>query len=98
MGPVYSLPAVMSQFMSLGFILEQLITMTTVNPARVLKLESEIGTLKPGSQADISILRIIDGSWSFVDCEGNSLQTQSIILPVTTVKQGTEIAAQPTYG
>lgn len=98
MGPVFSLPAVMSQFMLFGLKLEQVVRMTTVNPARVLGLENELGSLKIGRNADISILKMPEGSWDFTDCVGNVINTRKILLPVLTIKGGREIVAEPTFG
>jgi len=33
------------------------------NPARAIRVEDMIGSLKPGMEADISILDIISGTW-----------------------------------
>jgi dihydroorotase len=93
-GPVYNLLAVMSQFMALGLGLEQLVRMTTVNPARVLRMEDSIGNLKVGTSADISILRIAEGKWTFVDSERESLPTQKVLMPIMTIKSGREIRAE----
>ena len=57
-GPVYDLPTTLSKFLYLGMSLEDVIQKSTYNPAKVLNLETEIGVLKVGACADITILEL----------------------------------------
>jgi dihydroorotase len=52
----------------LGLPLKDVISMATLNPARCLGLDDEIGTLKPGSIADISILELCSEPIQYEDC------------------------------
>jgi predicted amidohydrolase len=47
-----------------------------------------IGTLKPGMDADISILEVISGKWKFEDYEKETLEINKLIVPRVTIKSG----------
>ena len=55
------LPWVMSKFLGMGFTLEQVVTMATVNPARVIGRVPKLGTLQNGAPADLSIFDVVEG-------------------------------------
>ena len=94
-GPTYNLPVTMAKFMALGLNLKQVITMTTINPARALKEEDRIGSLKPGMEADVSILELSSGAWTLEDARQQKIKTTQMIMPSMTVKSGQVIPAQP---
>jgi dihydroorotase len=64
---VYDLPTVVSKFMALGMDLDKAIERVTVNPARVFDYGIELGTLRPGSEANISIFELRNGNIEFLD-------------------------------
>jgi dihydroorotase len=64
---VFDLPTVMSKFLALGMPLAQVIACVTVNAARGLKEFNELGTLRTGTTADITVLSLAQGSFDFVD-------------------------------
>jgi len=66
-GPVYDLPTEVSKYMALGIGLEKVIEMVTANPARLFDYSLPLGTLKPGSEADIGIFELQDGNFEFMD-------------------------------
>src|SRR5437867_2281844 len=47
---------VMSKFLGLGFSLEQVVAMATVNPAKVIGLMPKLGTLQVGAPGDVPIM------------------------------------------
>ena len=59
----------MSKFLALGVSLDEVITQSTWNPARLIQRE-ELGHLSPGAVADIAVLGLSDGSFGFVDSFG----------------------------
>lgn len=61
------LPWVMSKFLNLGFSLEQVVAMATINPAKLIGRIDGLGTLMPGAPGDVSIMDIVDGPVTFVD-------------------------------
>ncbi|MFC1988883.1 amidohydrolase/deacetylase family metallohydrolase [Chloroflexota bacterium] len=94
-GPVYGMTVVMSKLMALGMDLNQIIQMSTINSARTFRAEDRIGSLKPGMDADVSILEILHGKWSLVDAEQQTLETTRLISPSMTIKSGELIPAAP---
>lgn len=91
----FSLPVNMSKFMALGLDLKQVVAMTTINPARAIHEESRIGSLKPGMAADVSILELKSGAWTLIDTPGETMRTDKLLMPVTAVKGGKVIKAEP---
>lgn len=93
-GPAYGLTVTMSKFLELGFSLEEMIAMTTLNPAKAVRVDDRKGSLKPGMDADISVLEIIPGKWPIPDSQGEILTLTRLIRPWMTVKVGLPIAPQ----
>ena len=87
-GPVYSLTEVMSKFMAVGYTLEQVVRMVTVNAARTVGMEESIGAIAVGREADLSILEVATGDWQFNDSAGNEVRGDKAIVPVHTVRAG----------
>lgn len=85
---VYSLLECMGRFMAAGYTVQDMVRMSTVNAARALGLQDEIGTLKPGMEADISILDVANGKWSFIDTVQKPFTGEKALAPVLTVKAG----------
>ena len=82
------LPWVMSKFIGLGFTLEQVVSMATSAPARVIGRVPKLGTLQTGAPADLSILEIVEGAVSFVDTRDNRRNGKMHLRPVGTVTGG----------
>jgi dihydroorotase len=85
---VHSMTEIMTRFLGLGFTLEQVITMSTANPAKAVGVEERLGSLAVGRQADISVLDLKNGDWVVYDVLGTSLQVDRAFVPVLTVKRG----------
>src|SRR5205085_6427704 len=79
---------VMSKFMGLGFSLEQVITMATTAPAKVINRIPKLGTLQVGAPGDVAIMELIEGSVSFVDTRNNRREGKAYLKPVQTVTAG----------
>jgi dihydroorotase len=58
--PDISLPAILSKCLALGMSLEQVIRAATDTPARALGLGGRLGTLAPGAEGDVTVLRIAE--------------------------------------
>jgi dihydroorotase len=71
-GPAYDQVTTMSKFLCLGMTLTEVIAASTSNAARVLK-KPELGSLKPGSVGDATILTVDDGRFDYVDTVGEHL-------------------------
>jgi dihydroorotase len=85
-GPVYDLPTTMAKLMALGFSLTQVIEMATVNAARLLGRSSELGTLRIGTPAEVSVLRLQEHDWRAVDSQKGTIPARQAIVPVYAVR------------
>jgi len=92
-GPVYDLPSVMSRFLSLGLPLGQVIEATTARPARILGMQGEIGALKAGAAADVSVLDLLSGGFEFRDSAGNTRRGEHKLQASLTVRAGEIVEA-----
>ena len=89
---VYSLPITMSKMLAAGLSLEQVVRMTTINPAVVLKEDWRRGSLKVGFSADISIFELKEGEFQFPDgVPGKTFKGGYFLTPLQTFKNGVEI-------
>jgi dihydroorotase len=79
---------VMSKFMGLGFTLEQVVTMATINPAKVINRAPKLGTLQVGAPGDVAIMELVEGPVSFVDTRNNKRDGKAYLKPVQTVTAG----------
>jgi dihydroorotase len=79
---------VMSKFLNMGFTLEQVVTMATINPARIINRAGKLGTLQVGAPADVSLLEVVDGPIEFVDTRNNKRQGKAHIKPAGVVLAG----------
>ena len=85
---VHSMVEIMARFLGMGFTLEQVIAMSTVNPARAIGEANRLGSLAVGRQADISVLDLRDGRWVVYDTLRDSMKIDKTVVPVLTVKRG----------
>ncbi|MGE0609340.1 MAG: amidohydrolase family protein [Pirellulales bacterium] len=69
-GPVFDLVTTMDKFLHLGMSLDEVVERATLLPARFLHLEDEIGTLRPGAAADVTVLQVIEGEFPLTDTMG----------------------------
>jgi dihydroorotase len=79
---------VMSKFLSLGFTLEQVVAMATINPAKVINRAPKLGTLQIGAPGDVAIMELAEGPTSFVDTRNNARNGKAYLKPVQTVTAG----------
>jgi dihydroorotase len=71
-GPAFDQATTMSKFLCLGMPLANVIRASTVNAAMAMR-RPELGTLKPGSVGDATILSVKDGLFDYVDATGEHL-------------------------
>src|SRR5712691_5568699 len=71
-GPAFDQVTTMSKFLCLGMPLNAVIAATTANAAFALK-RPELGSLKPGSVGDATVLSVNDGRFDYVDVVGEHL-------------------------
>jgi len=88
-GPVYDLLTTMAKLIALGFSLNQVIEMATVNAARLLGRTNELGTLRIGLPAEISVLRIKDREWQAIDSQKGTIPAHHALVPVYAIRRDT---------
>ena len=71
-GPAFDQVTTLSKFLCMGMPLADVIAATTVNAAMALK-RPELGTLKPGSIGDATILSVRRGEFDYVDVVGEHM-------------------------
>jgi dihydroorotase len=79
---------VMSKFIGLGFALDQVVAMATINPAKVINRQPLLGTLQVGAPGDVAIMELVEGPVSFVDTRNNRREGRAYLKPVQTVTAG----------
>lgn len=83
---VIDLPNVMSKFLLMGMPLPQVIACVTQNAARSIREFHPYGSLRVGAAADVTVLELVQGSFSFVDNYKNErmgaqrLETRAVIV------------------
>jgi dihydroorotase len=88
-GPVYDLPTTMAKLIALGFSLNQVVEMATVNAAKLLGRSDELGFIRVGSPANISVLRVEEREWKAVDSQKGTIQARQALVPVYTIQNET---------
>lgn len=87
---LFSMPYVMSALYNKGMPLHDLVRAATYNGAKIMHMEDNLGTLSPGSDADIAVFHLTekDSGYHFQDLYGNSFRGSSLFIPQLTVKSG----------
>ncbi|PYT12240.1 MAG: amidohydrolase/deacetylase family metallohydrolase [Acidobacteria bacterium] len=78
---------VMSKLLNLGSPLDEVIRMSTWNPAREIKRPA-LGSLDPGAEADVAVLRVERGNFGFVDSAGARKSGSQLIVCEMTLRAG----------
>jgi dihydroorotase len=86
--PAYDLVTTASKMLHLGISLTEVIRKITERPAQAISMESRIGTLRVGAEADVSILRLADGEWPLTDAHGKTEYGRQRLEAVTVVRAG----------
>lgn len=92
-GPVIGLNHVMSKCLCMGMPLEEVIRRVTVFPSEVLN-HPEIGTLTPGTCADVAILHTIDGPVHFAD-SGHARMAGNVRIECMATLRGGRVVYNP---
>jgi dihydroorotase len=84
----FSLTQAMSSMLALGLTLEQVVPMVTTNAAAMIGLLGVIGTLKPGADADVSVLADERGRFILQDNEKNQVVAERLLQPLFCLRAG----------
>ena len=89
----FGLASAMTSMLALGLPLDQVVAMATINSARMAGLDHEIGFLKEGGVADISVLNDLRGQWVMRDNEGTTATTDRWLQPAFCLRAGQRFEA-----
>jgi dihydroorotase len=68
-GPAFDQVTTMSKFLCMGVELPEVVRLATVNAAMAVR-RPELGSLKPGSVGDATVLSVAEGAFDYVDVVG----------------------------
>jgi dihydroorotase len=87
-GPTFDLLTTVSKFLLLGLPLDKALELVTSKPAHVFDFGLELGTLKPGGPADISILTLQEGRFDFEDSLGSKRTGRQELFAAASLRDG----------
>ena len=85
---IYDLPTMVSKTMAIGVDLDRAVAMVTANPAKMFAFDVNIGTLKPGHEADIGVFDLEEGNFEFEDTEGKKRTGRQRLVNKAVVSRG----------
>ncbi|WP_354691556.1 metallo-dependent hydrolase [Phytobacter sp. RSE-02] len=85
---VFSLLFIMSKYLNMGMSFFDVVRAVTRTPARLMKMEGQIGTLAPGAFADIAIVKLRKEKIVFEDTKGTQLEGDRYIDNCATISNG----------
>ena len=85
----FSLVQAMSSMLALGLTLEQVVPMVTSHPAQMLGLSHEIGALKVGMDADVTVINQLPGRFILRDNENTEVVANGLLQPAFCLRAGT---------
>ena len=94
-GPAFDLPTCMSKFLHLGMSLRDVVAACTSRPAGLLGLGPEIGSLRVGSSADVSLFRLLTGSFPLYDIFGEMREAKRLLVNTLTILGGRPLDPLP---
>ena len=83
-----SLPFLMAKYCAFGMDLVDVVRMVTDIPARLMGMEGEIGTLKPGAYADVAVFKKIQKTVRHTDAHGKTFESGELLIPQITFCDG----------
>jgi dihydroorotase len=84
----FSLTQAMSSMLALGLTLQQVVPMVTSNAAIMAGLPNQIGALKPGMEADVSVLDDVRGRFKLQDNERTEVIAERLLQPAFCLRAG----------
>jgi dihydroorotase len=88
---VVDLPNCMSKLLGFGMSVPDVIERATLNPARAFDVFRDRGTLNVGAPADVAILDLREGEFTFLDNYENTIRGRQRLFPTETVLGGKRV-------
>jgi dihydroorotase len=92
--PMYDLPTTLSKFLNLGLSLAEVLERASSRPAAAMRLP-HLGTLHPGSPADVALFRIDKGDVDFRDSSLVERQGSRRLTNTCTIVAGARLPQTP---
>ncbi len=86
-GPAFDLLVTMSKFLCLGMPLSDVVGAATRAPADAIRRD-DLGSLRKGAVGDASVLDLRQGSFEYVDCDGETITGDRRLFPAGLVLGG----------
>jgi dihydroorotase len=86
-GAMMDMLTTMSKFLAMGVSLRDVVRQSTANPAKMI-LHPELGHLSPGAEADIAVLRVMEGRFGYADGSRGTISGDRRLLCEMTIKAG----------
>ncbi len=93
----FNLTIAMSELLHLGVPLDQVVAMVTSHPAKLLRMENQIGSITPGFDADISVLSMETGRFKLSDNSGVNVTAETLLRPVFCLRGGIRFDADSVF-
>jgi dihydroorotase len=87
-GPVYDQVTTLSKLLHCGMSLAEVVTATTAAPAAAIRRSGEVGSLAPGTEADLTGFELASGEWVLPDGTGESEAVETLLVPRLVVRAG----------
>jgi dihydroorotase len=87
-GPVFDLPTTISKFLAIGMDLDKAIDRVTARPAGVFDYGVPVGTLRQGSEADVSVFELKEGKFEFIDSDQQKRVGRQKLVNTATICRG----------
>ena len=89
----FSLTQAMSSMLALGLDLKRVVEMVTTGPAKMIRLENQLGHLKVGAGADVSVLNDLRGRFKLFDNEKTEVVAERLLTPAFCLRDGVRFDA-----
>ncbi len=93
-GPMFDMPTTLAKFLALGMSLPDVIERATARPAKAIG-RPDLGTLRPGSPADVAVFRIESGQFVFHDVRLVERTGSQRLVNTATIKGGKRLERVP---
>lgn len=77
----------MSKYLNMGLSIEEILEKGSWSAAKAIKRE-DLGNLSPGSEADVAIIKVLDGKFGFLDAGGFKMEGDKKFQAEMTIRAG----------
>jgi dihydroorotase len=84
----HSLVECMAKFMAVGYTFADVVAMTTGRAATAIGRQDDLGAIAVGREADLTVLDLVSGDFTFTDTTKATFRGEHGIVPVHTVRAG----------